>query len=115
MHEDTGIFPDVGVSTFCNLQRRLDLMLEYKDLIGAVRFSYVPLHLRYDVIPGAGEVSLLTAHLCDPHVCRSRLLCRFDGREAGRPEISEARLQIPVHPGSETLRRAIRGNIVSFP
>jgi hypothetical protein len=31
------------------------------------------------------------------------------------PEISVERLQIPVHPGSETLRRAIRGNIVSFP
>ena len=30
-------------------------------------------------------------------------------------EISEERLQIPVHPGSETLRRAVRGNIVSFP
>jgi hypothetical protein len=30
-------------------------------------------------------------------------------------DISEERLQTPVHPGSETLRRAVRGNIVSFP
>lgn len=30
-------------------------------------------------------------------------------------EISEERLQTPVHPGSETLRRAVRANIVSFP
>src|SRR5450755_155042 len=31
------------------------------------------------------------------------------------PEISDDSLQTPVHPGSETLRRAIRRNIVSFP
>jgi hypothetical protein len=30
-------------------------------------------------------------------------------------DTSEERLQTPVHPGSETLRRAVRGNIVSFP
>ena len=30
-------------------------------------------------------------------------------------DIGEERLQTPVHPGSETLRRAIRANIVSFP
>ncbi len=30
-------------------------------------------------------------------------------------EIDEGRVPTPVHPGSETLRRAIRGNIVSFP
>jgi hypothetical protein len=31
------------------------------------------------------------------------------------PEISDDSVQTPVHPGSETLRRAIRRNIVSFP
>src|SRR6478609_2098441 len=30
-------------------------------------------------------------------------------------EIDEGRVPTPVHPGSETLRRALRGNIVSFP
>jgi hypothetical protein len=30
-------------------------------------------------------------------------------------EIDEGRVLTPVHPGSETLRRALRGNIVSFP
>ena len=72
---------------------------------------------RCDVIPGAGEVSLLTAHLCDPHVCRSRLLyARFDGREAGRPE-HPAR-NACKHRFTRAVRHcggAVRANIVSFP
>jgi hypothetical protein len=35
--------------------------------------------------------------------------------KANAPEIDEGRVATPVHPGSETLRRAIHGNIVSFP